>query len=100
MPPGSNSIYPIVAAMYDFETNNTVLYAYENFLTETQRDLEFEIKSTTMVGYDEKNNLLLIGYSKTGGSKKGGLLRIKLGLEPEFVDNLDLDGAPYALFIK
>ena len=77
-----------------------MLYAYENFLTETQRDLEFEIKSTTMVGYDEKNNLLLIGYSKTGGSKKGGLLRIKLGLEPEFVDNLDLDGAPYALFIK
>jgi len=100
MPPGSISIYPIVAAIYNFETNNTVLYAYENFLTETQRDFEYGIKSTTMVGYDEKNNLLLIGYSKTGGSKKGGLLRIKLGLEPEFVDNIDLDGTPYALFVK
>ena len=100
MPPGKNSIFPVVAAIYDFEKNSTVLYAYENFLTETQLNFEFEIQSTTTVGYDEKNDLLLIGYSKASGEAKGGLLRIKLGQEPELVDNLNLDGIPYAIYTK
>jgi len=99
MPPGSNSIYPVVAAIYDFDKNNTVLYAFENFLTETQRNFEYEIDRTTLVGFDEKNEILLIGYSKSDESGEGGLLRIKIGTEPKLVDNLDLSGIPYALFI-
>ena len=100
VPSGSHSTYPTVAAIYDFDTNGSVLYAYENFLTETQRNFEYEIKSTTAVAYDEKNNLLLVGYSKSGAGNKGGMLRIKLSAKPELIDNLDLEGAPYAFFIK
>ncbi len=99
MPPGSNSIYPVIPAVYDFSKNLVVLYAYENFLTEAKRNFEFEIKTTTTVSYDEKNNLILIGYEKMGSSNKGGLLRIKPAPEPAFVDNLDLDGIPYGIFI-
>ena len=99
MSPGSNSIYPVIPAVYDFSQNLVILYAYENFLTEAKRDFEFEIETTTTVSYDEKNNLMLIGYKKTGGSNKGGLLRIKPAPEPAFVDNLDLDGIPYGIFI-
>lgn len=98
--PGSNSIYPVIPAVYDFSQNLTILYAYENFLTETKRNFEFEIETTTMVGFDHKNNLILIGYKKTSGSNKGGLLRIKPAPEPAFVDNLDVDGIPYAIFVK
>ncbi len=100
MPPGSNSIYPVIPAVYDFSQNLTTLYAYENFLTETKRNFELEIETTTMVGFDHKNNLMLIGYKKTGSSGKGGLLRIKPVPEPAFVDNIDLDGIPYAIFVK
>jgi hypothetical protein len=96
---GTHSIYKRIPAVYDFEKNSTVLYAYENFLTEAQRNFKFEIENTTVVQYDEANNLLLFGYEKSGGNSKGGLLRIKPIPEPEFVGNLDLDGIPYTIYI-
>jgi len=100
MPPGTHSSYAIVPAVYDFEEQLTVLYAYENFLTEAQRNFEYEIESTTMVCYDSKNEYILIGYKKTGSSNKGGLMRIKPVPEPALIDNLDVDGIPYKLFVK
>jgi len=100
MPTGSFSSYPIISAIYDFMTNTLTLYAFENFLTEAQRNFEFDIEKTTMVRYDEKNNLLLIGYKKVSGSEQGGVMRIKPAPEPKFVDNLDVDGVPYSLYIK
>ncbi|MGI9552505.1 MAG: hypothetical protein ACR2MT_14985 [Aurantibacter sp.] len=100
MPPGSHSTYAIVPAVYDFEEKLAVIYAYENFLTEAERNFEFEIESTTMVGYDEKNDYILIGYKKTGSANKGGLMRIKQAPEPALIDNLDVDGIPYKLFVR
>lgn len=96
---GTHSEYPLVPAIYDFDKNLTVLYAYENFLTETQLNFEFEIENTTVVHFDEANNLLLVGYKKSGAGDKGGLLRIKPKPEPKFAGNLDLDGVPYAIYI-
>lgn len=93
-----NSIYPMVPAVYNFDAETAVLYAFENFLTEAQRDFELEIENTTMVGYDEGNNTILIGYKKTSGDNKGGLLRIQPVPDPKYLDNLDLDGTPYLLF--
>ena len=54
-----------------------------------------------MVAYDAKNNLLLVGYVKSDDQDTGGLLRILLS-DPThlFVDNIDLDGVPYEIFIK
>ena len=96
---GIHSVYPEIPAVYDFNENLMVLYAYENFLTEAKRDFEFEIETTTTVNYDEKNGLMLIGYKKKG-SAEGGLLRIKPIPEPAFFDNIDLDGVPYEIFIN
>ncbi len=100
MPPGSHSTYPIIPAVYDFEEQLAILYVYENFLTESERNFEFEIESTTMVCYDDKNEFILIGYKKMGSSNKGGLMRIKPAPEPELIDNLDVDGIPYKLFVE
>lgn len=93
------STYPEIPAVYDFEKNLVTLYAYENFLTEEKRDFEFEIETTTTVNYDEKNGLIIIGYKKVG-KQEGGLLRIKPTPEPAFVDQIDLEGVPYALFVN
>lgn len=100
MEPGDYSIYSIIPAVYSFSENLTTLYAYENFLTEAERDLEFKIETTTMVGFDQKNGYILIGYKKSDGSGKGGLLRIKPAPEPAVIDNLDLDGIPYDIIVK
>ncbi len=96
---GIHSDYSLVPAIYDFDENLTVLYAYENFLSKTQLNFEFEIENTTVVHYDEANNLLLVGYKKIGEGNKGGLLRIKTKPEPKLAGNLDLDGVPYAIYI-
>jgi hypothetical protein len=100
MPPGTNSMYPLVPAVYDFGQNLTVLYAYENFLTEVQRTVEFKIETTTLVGFDEKNDYLLVGYSKSDGSGTGGLFRIKPIPEPALIDHLSLEGIPYDIHVK
>ena len=94
----SVSIYPEIPAVYDFTKNLVTLYAFENFLTEEKRDLEFEIETTTAVNYDRENNIILIGYKKLD-KKKGGLLRIKPAPDPAFIDNIDLNGVPYEIFI-
>lgn len=96
---GTYSKYSLIPAVYDFNKNSAILYAFENFLTETQLDFELEIENTTLVHYDEVNNLLLIGYKKSGEDKKGGLLRINPVPQPKFAGNLDLDGIPYALYV-
>ncbi|MGB6150966.1 MAG: hypothetical protein WBG48_03155 [Pricia sp.] len=97
---GSLSKYTQIPAVYDFENNSAVLYAYENFLTDAQLDFEYEIENTTMVHYDEANTLLLVGYKKSGAGGKGGLLRIKPVPQPKLVGNLDLDGIPYAIYFN
>lgn len=100
MPPGPHSSYAVVPAVYDFVNKLAVVYAYENFLTEAERNFEYEIESTSMVAYDEKNDYILIGYKKKGSTTKGGLMRIKSAPEPALIDNLDVDGIPYKLFVK
>ncbi|NHF59265.1 hypothetical protein FK220_007930 [Flavobacteriaceae bacterium TP-CH-4] len=99
MSPGENSSYPKVPGIYDFANDIVILYAYENFLTEAQRTIEYEIETTTMVDFDTKNGYMLIGYKKVG-LDKGGLLRVKTGSEPAVIDNLDVDGIPYAIIVK
>lgn len=96
---GQHSTYAEIPAVYDFTKNLIILYAFENFLTESKRNIEFEIETTTAVGYDQENNLILIGYKKSGSSK-GGLLRVKPAPEPAFVDNIDLDGVPFEIIVN
>jgi len=101
MDPASNSTYPLVPAIYDFSKKLVTLYAYENFLTEAKRNFEYEIETTTAVGYDEKNGFMLIGYKKMdSATKQGGLLRIKLEPEPAFIDNIDLEGVPIEIIMN
>ncbi|MEO0527963.1 MAG: hypothetical protein AAFZ89_12095 [Bacteroidota bacterium] len=92
--------FPSIPAVYDFSSNTAILYFYENFLNEQQRNIEFEIGDTAMVSYDAKNNLILIGYSKDNTGGEGGLLRIKPAPDPKFIDNIDLEGVPYDIFVE
>ncbi len=100
MSPTAYSIFPVIPAIYDFSKNLTVLYAYENFMTETQLNFEFNVEKTTMVSYDEENNLLLIGYKKTSGENKGGLLLIKPQPDPELLNSIDVEGIPTSIFVN
>ena len=101
MPPGEFSSYHLVPAIYDFNEKLVVIYAYENFLSEAKRNFEYEIETTTAVGYDEKNGLMLVGYKKLNmAANAGGLLRIKIAPEPMLIDNIDLDGVPIHIIVN
>ncbi len=98
-PPGEFSSYPLIPAAFDFAGNLTTLYPYENFLTKAERDFEYEIETTSAVGYDDKNSYMLIGYKKIGADK-GGLLRVRTGATPAVIDNIDVDGIPVNIIVK
>ncbi len=89
-----------VPAIYDFENNSTVVYLFENFLTETELYMKYSIANTSAIAYDEKNNYILIGYEKNGQTDKGGILRITPAPEFKLIDNIDLDGVPKTIFVN
>lgn len=89
-----------IPAVYDFDLNNAVLYYFENFLTDAQLNVEFNVEAATTLQYDDKNDVILIGYKKSGTPDKGGIMRITPSPDLTFVDNIDLEGIPYAIFIK
>lgn len=89
-----------IPATYDFSANTAVLYYYENFLSTAQLSVEFEIESTTSVAYDYTNDIILVGYKKTGSDNTGGILRITSSPELTFVDNIDLDGIPRFIHVE
>ncbi len=89
-----------IPAIYDFANNLAILYFYENFLTASQLEFEYKIGDTTMVSYDDINNIMIVGYQKMDDESKGGLLRIQLEPTPELLDNLDLDAVPRQLFYQ
>jgi len=96
-----NSQYASLPTIFDFSVNTAYIYVYEQFLSDTQRTVEFNIGNSSAVSYDEKNNLLLIGYTKANNNTKGGLLRVLLSSpQPKFVDNIDLDGVPKKIFVQ
>ncbi len=99
MPPGDNATYSFLPAIYNFSSNLIVLYDFEQFLSDQKRNLEYEIETATAVTYDEGNNFLVIGYKKIG-MQKGGILRVFIGEQPAVIDNLDVDGIPYAILEK
>ncbi|MEP0133863.1 MAG: hypothetical protein ABJJ25_06540 [Eudoraea sp.] len=94
----SGTSYPNIPAVYEFENNTAILYYYENFLSEQEQLVEFQIGDTSMVSYDAKNNLILIGYRKSGDPGKGGLLRVRPIPNPAFIDNIDLNGVPFQMY--
>jgi hypothetical protein len=89
-----------IPAIYDFANNLAILYFYENFLTASQLEFEYKIGDTTMVSYDDINNIMIVGYQKMDNENKGGLLRIQLEPTPKLLDNLDLDAVPRQLFYQ
>ncbi|WP_339837462.1 hypothetical protein [uncultured Maribacter sp.] len=89
-----------VPAIYNFQENSTVVYLFENFLSESELNVKYSIASTTSIGYDELNDFVLIGYQKKGNSNKGGILRISPAPEFKIIDNIDLDGVPQTIFVN
>ncbi|MEP2239976.1 MAG: hypothetical protein ABJI22_16520 [Maribacter sp.] len=89
-----------VPAIYDFEKNSTVVYLFENFLTDTELKVKYNIANTSAITYDEKNNYVLIGYEKNGQANMGGILRITPAPDFKLIDNIDLDGVPKTIFVK
>lgn len=86
-----------MVAMYNFDKNEAILYYFENFLNEAQLKVEFNIKSARAVSYDNRNNLILIGYDKNAEAR-GGIIRIRPAPELAFVDNFNLEEVPFLIF--
>lgn len=98
--PITNGIHSEIPAIYDFTKNLTTLFYYDNFLTSAQLEEEFKIGATTMVNYDEINEVMLIGYQKKDDLNAGGLLRVQLEPEPKFLGNTNLEGVPHYSYIQ
>lgn len=94
------SVYPQVASSFDFGSNTETHYLFEQLLTDEQLN-DFEIKTSTSVNFDDKNDMILIGYEKTDGIT-GGLLRFKLNTFNTVVqiDNLNLPGIPNTIVLR
>lgn len=95
-----DSVISSIPAIYNMEDNLATLYFYENFLRTEQINIEYQIKETTVVAFDNLNGFMLIGYSKVGSDEFGGLLRVKPAPDGAFIDNIDLNGVPYNIFSK
>jgi len=87
-----------IPAVYNFDTRTAILYYFENFLTEAQLNVEYNIELATTVAYDEKNNFIIVGYKKRNQQHKGGLLRLAPSPNFSIIDNYDLNGVPVAVF--
>tara|TARA_R110002051_G_scaffold56046_9_gene104008 strand:+ start:4143 stop:5267 length:1125 start_codon:yes stop_codon:yes gene_type:complete len=89
-----------VPAIYDFQTNNTVVYLFENILSETELNVKYNIGSTSAIAHDDNNKYMLIGYQKKNQTSKGGILRVSTAPEFKIIDNIDLDGVPQSIFVN
>lgn len=89
-----------IPSVFDFDKNLTIMYYYENFLSEEKRNQVYKIGKTTMMSYDNDNGLVLIGYSRHDDIDKGGIIRIKPVPNPEFIDQIDTDGVPNSIYIN
>ncbi|MDO1511215.1 hypothetical protein Q2T41_00875 [Maribacter confluentis] len=96
----SSAVVNTVPAIYNFERNSTVVYLFENFLTESEMDVKYNIGATTAIGYDDANGFILIGYQNKNQLQHGGILRV--GITPDFklIDYIDLEGVPQSIFVK
>ncbi|APQ19130.1 hypothetical protein BTR34_18175 [Maribacter hydrothermalis] len=90
----------MVPAIYDFQTNNTVVYLFENFLSESEINVKYNIGSTSAIAHDDNNKYMLIGYQKKNQAGKGGVLRVSTAPELKIIDNINLDGVPQTIFVK
>ncbi|MEO9479839.1 MAG: hypothetical protein ABJO28_00835 [Maribacter dokdonensis] len=89
-----------VPATYDFNRNGTVVYLFENFLSDSELNVKYNIAGTTAIAYDDKNNYMLIGYQKRGANNEGGILRITPSPDFKLIDNIDVSGIPQTIFIN
>lgn len=95
-----SGVIQTVPAIYDFQKNKTVVYLYENFLSEAELKVKYNIAATTSIGYDEQNDFVLIGYAKNNQLGEGGILRIRPTPNFKIIDNIDLAGIPQTIFVK
>lgn len=94
---GEESTVSSIPASYDFETNRATRYYYENFLTEEELSFELDIAETTALHYDSTNEVLLVGFKKSGDNSGGGILRIQLEPQFRYIDFIALDGIPISI---
>lgn len=87
-----------IAAIYESNRRTLVLYLVENFLSPDQREFQYDVGAVTAVGYDAANGLLIIGYARATRANQGGLLRLKLEPEFQFLDQLDLPAVPRIIY--
>ena len=87
-----------IAARYDLDRNTAVFYYFENFLNPVEMDLEYEVSEARAIGFDTRNEYLLVGYACVQDGKGGGVFRLDTGPDFRLVDQADLPAAPVAVF--
>ena len=87
-----------IPAMYELERNTAVFYYFENFLSPVELDLEYDVSEAHAVGFDARNEYLLVGYAGRQDQGRGGLFRLDIGQDFSLVDQTDLQAPPLAVF--
>jgi hypothetical protein len=89
-----------IPGVYDFDNNLGTLYYFQNFLTQEQLEMELNINKAMSLAFDNKEQILYIGYQKKDDTSKGGILQLKLYPELVYLANSNLDGLPEAICIQ
>ena len=87
-----------VPALYDLERNTAVFYFFENFLNPVELDLEYGVSEARAIGFDARNEYLLVGYARGQDATGGGVFRLDIGHDFRLVDQIDLPAPPVAVF--
>ena len=87
-----------IPALYDLERNTAVFYFFENFLNPVELDLEYGVSEARAIGFDARNEYLLVGYAGGKDGLYGGVFRLDIGQDFRLVDQTDLPAPPVAVF--
>ena len=87
-----------IPALYDLDRNTAVFYYFENFLNPVELDLEYGVSEARAIGFDARNEYLLVGYARGQDGLNGGIFRLDIGQDFRLVDQTDLPAPPVAVF--
>lgn len=87
-----------IPARYDLDRNTAVFYYFENFLSPVEMDLEYQVSEARAIGFDARNEYLLVGYAGGQDRLGGGVFRLDIGPDFRLVDQTDLPAPPVAVF--
>lgn len=89
-----------IPAQYELDRNTAVFYYFENFLSPVQREIEYDVSEASAIGFDARNQLLLVGYTRKLQPSGGGVFRLDIGPDFGLADHVALPARPLVVFTR